>query len=358
MSDNAVERLGSETEETPKYFKRKYLAAAPLYAWSSSVIHRYLAGRSALQLSQWFGNNLRVRFQEHQALNTAEGVVLDNFLDFFSNDVTAALLDAMCGKGLLECNPGFTRAFWTFCDNFPTFMKRTPRFLARKATTPLDEDGDDLLWGSAFFRERFSTFVYEMGFDARDMASMELGFLFGASENVIMNTYWCAIDVFKDQPLLRVSAENKLIQQPLLQAVLAESLSLRCHNMFIRKTTEVINIMSWAIPKDRFVIAWSTPGQMDSKVWSNTDDLHPVDTFWPGRFLKYTDVSESPQFSARRHFAKIHCIVTLAMMVEIFDCNILAEPKVLKVDQSKFGMGVLAPSGKVVARLRGRETTN
>jgi hypothetical protein len=32
MSNDAVERLGSETEETPNYFERKYLAAAPLYA--------------------------------------------------------------------------------------------------------------------------------------------------------------------------------------------------------------------------------------------------------------------------------------------------------------------------------------
>jgi hypothetical protein len=48
MSDYAVEIMGSETEETPKHFERKYLAAAPLYAWSSSVTYRYLAGRSAL----------------------------------------------------------------------------------------------------------------------------------------------------------------------------------------------------------------------------------------------------------------------------------------------------------------------
>lgn len=113
---------------------------------------------------------------------------------------------------------------------------------------------------------------------------------------------------------------------------------------------------------------------MDSKVWSDTNDIHPVDTFWPGRFLKYTDKSESAQFSLAgtegswlpfgsganlcpgRHFAKIHCIVTLAMMVEIFDCDILAGPKDLKIDLTKFGMGVLGPSGKVAARLRRRET--
>lgn len=99
-----------------------------------------------------------------------------------------------------------------------------------------------------------------------------------ASANVTVNTYWCAIDVFKDQVLLKdIRKEvqackmepksdlrfdiSKLIQQPLLQALFAESLRLRCHNMFIRKTTEAINIMEWVIPKDRFVIAWSTPGQ-------------------------------------------------------------------------------------------------
>jgi hypothetical protein len=253
MSDNAVERLGSEAEETPKYFERNYLAASPLYAWSSSVIHRYLAGRSALRLSQRFENNLRDRIAAHQAWAVPEGVLLENFLDFFTNDVMAALLDAMCGKGLLKRNPAFTGVFWTLCDNLQTFMKRKPRFLVPQVynareealaavvdwqtwasenfdanTTPLDEDGDDPLWGSAFFRERFSTFVYDMGFGARDMASMELGFLFGyvserqrvqcgmtantarasASSNVTMNTYWCAIDVSRTKSFSRTSVRK------------------------------------------------------------------------------------------------------------------------------------------------------
>lgn len=102
--------------------------------------------------------------------------------------------------------------------------------------------------------------------------------LYSASANVTVNTYWCAINTFKDEVLLNdVRKEvdtcklkdkgdlcfdiGRLIQQPLLQAVFAESLRLRCHNMFIRKTTEPIKIVDWIIPKDRFVIAWSTPGQ-------------------------------------------------------------------------------------------------
>lgn len=36
---------------------------------------------------------------------------------------------------------------------------------------------------------------------------------------------------------------------------------------------------------------------MDPKVWSDENNSHPVDSFWPGRFLKYTDKSEVPEFS-------------------------------------------------------------
>jgi hypothetical protein len=204
MSEHSVQRFGSEDEETPKYFERKYLAAAPLYSWSSSVIHRYLTGRTAFQLSRRFNISLAERIDAHPALNSPEGVVLEDFMDFFVYDVTSALLDAMCGKYLVERNPDFPRAFGIFCDSLPTYMKRTPRFFASQAynardevleavvdwqtwanensdakTTSLDEDGDDPLWGSKFFRKRFSTFVYDMGFDPRDIAAMELGFLFG-----------------------------------------------------------------------------------------------------------------------------------------------------------------------------------
>jgi cytochrome P450 len=113
---------------------------------------------------------------------------------------------------------------------------------------------------------------------------------------------------------------------------------------------------------------------MNSKVWSDMNNSHAVETFWPGRFLKHTNDSDSVQFSLvetegswlpcgsganlcpGRQFAKIHCIVTLALMLESFDCDILARPEDLKVDLSKFGMGVLGPSGKVSARLRGRKS--
>jgi cytochrome P450 len=112
---------------------------------------------------------------------------------------------------------------------------------------------------------------------------------------------------------------------------------------------------------------------MNSSVWTDTNNTHPVDTFWPGRFLKYTSDTGAPAFSMEgkesswlpfgsganlcpgRHFAKIHCVVTLAMMVDSFDCDVLAGSKALKPDLGKFGMGITGPKGKVAVRMRRRE---
>ena len=112
---------------------------------------------------------------------------------------------------------------------------------------------------------------------------------------------------------------------------------------------------------------------MNSKVWTDASGTHPVDTFWPGRFLKYPKGTGSAEFSMAgresswlpfgsganlcpgRQFAKIHCIVTLAMMVDSFECDILAGSKALRPDLGKFGIEVIGPSGKVAAGLRRRE---
>ncbi|KAF2655720.1 hypothetical protein K491DRAFT_716013 [Lophiostoma macrostomum CBS 122681] len=313
MSKRGVARFEDPSEWTPSHHDRKnYLDAAPLYSWSSSVIHKYLTGRSALQLSRRFEKRLMERVSSSfsssssstSAPDSKDGVVLDDFITYFTTHITPALVDSLCGPGLISRNPTFPQDFWTVCENFPTYMKGYPQMLFPRAfkarqqaleaikdwqtwassqydadTTPVNEDGDDAFWGSKFFRERYATFVYDMGFDAADMASNELGFLFGAAANATMNTYWCAIEVFRDKELLAGVREEvrackidtgtgdgelqfdvtHLLQQPLLQAIHAENLRLRCHNMFLRRTREDIKIFDWFIPKNKLAIAWSTP---------------------------------------------------------------------------------------------------
>lgn len=163
---------------------------------------------------------------------------------------------------------------------------------------------------------------------------------------------------------------TRLLKQPLLEAVFAETLRLRCHNMFTRKTSEDIQVGDWLIPANRFAIAWSTHGHMDPKIWCDVSgNLPPVEVFCPYRFIKPEGDGEPMRFTLSgtegswvpfgsganicpgRNFAKIHSILTIAMMVESFDCDMLAPSKDVRSDLSKFGMGVLGLSGKIPVRL-------
>jgi hypothetical protein len=142
MSAAGVARFDSPSEEPPNYHGRKnYLDATPLYSWSSADIHTYLTGKNTLQLSRRFEANLRRRMQDYFAsiATTPEGIVLDDFLDFFSTETISALVDSMCGTGLVKRNPNFPKAFWIFCDSLPTFMKRTPHIFAKRAWKARDD---------------------------------------------------------------------------------------------------------------------------------------------------------------------------------------------------------------------------
>jgi len=150
--------------------------------------------------------------------------------------------------------------------------------------------------------------------------------------------------------------------------------------MFMRKTSESIDVGNWRIPANRYAVAWSTPGHMDARVWerANGSDVHPTDAFHSARFLKPTGESAAEdtkmQFSLSgfegswlpfgsganicpgRNFAKMHAILTVAMMVDSFECDVLAKSgEIGKLDLSKFGMGVLGPTKKVPVRMRRRD---
>jgi cytochrome P450 len=112
---------------------------------------------------------------------------------------------------------------------------------------------------------------------------------------------------------------------------------------------------------------------MDPGVWCKDPRTPPVDVFYPGRFLKPTGIGKDAalEFSTKafegswipfgsganicpgRNFAKMHAILTVAMMVDSFDCDVLAPQP--KLDLTKFGMGVLGPKRAVPVRIKRRE---
>ncbi|KAI2463060.1 cytochrome P450 [Annulohypoxylon bovei var. microspora] len=270
-------------------------------------------------------------------------------------------------------------------------------------------DGDDPFWGSSFFRERQDMFLEMDGYDYDAIASQDFGAIW-AARNSITSASWAIFEIFRDPELLasiRVEVDacaftgadgrirfhiDQLLRLPILQAVYAETLRLRMDFYIIRMPDRVdMNIKDWIIPRRKVIVTPTTVAHMDSKTWNTgLNNEHPVDQFWIGRFLKSPPKSAhsintqtphdpaSPTFSIKefegswipygggprqcpgRHFAKRQILLTTALMVSLFDCEILNEGKDVQGDSTLkgFGSGVSYPSAKVPVKIRHRDRSN
>ncbi|KAI1274626.1 cytochrome P450 [Xylaria sp. FL0933] len=268
----------------------------------------------------------------------------------------------------------------------------------------IDADGDDPFWGCSFFRERQAMFLEMDGFDHDAIASQDFGAIW-AARNAVTATSWAIFEIYRDPELLaairaevdgcRVDAgsvdtpakfdTDRLFRLPVLQAVYAETLRLRMHFYIIRMPDRVdMRIRDWIIPRRKVIVTSTTVAHMDSEVWSTgANNEHPLDEFWIGRFLRHPqkeshDASKSHGsdsiFSMKelegswlaygggtrqcpgRHFAKRQILLTVALMITLFDCEILEDGLHAKEDFSLngFGGGVSHAAGKIPVRIRRR----
>ncbi|KAK2592124.1 hypothetical protein QQS21_010195 [Conoideocrella luteorostrata] len=155
------------------------------------------------------------------------------------------------------------------------------------------------------------------GFDSRAIASEDLSFIWSAQTNAIVSTFWLVLETFRDvallqavreevQPCIRTTPDGQidldtktLLQQPLLQAMLAENLRLRLHGYLLRfPQRDNIRVNKRIILHNHLCISRSTPASMASEFWCDERAAeHPVDEFWPGRFLKRDAETNKLQFS-------------------------------------------------------------
>lgn len=167
---------------------------------------------------------------------------------------------------------------------------------------------------------------------------------------------------------------SRLLRQPVMQAVFTETLRLRAHGFVVRSASKKdIIINDWKIPRNKFIMMSSTPGHMSASVWCNgASESHPVDEFWPGRFLHYSESTKALEFSMNktkgawmpfggghhpcpgRHISKVEILLTMALLTTTYDCEILAGPRDLEMSCRNFGLGVLGPANKVPVRMRRR----
>ena len=153
-----------------------------------------------------------------------------------------------------------------------------------------------------------------------------------------------------------------------------------------------MKINEWILPKGEIVLIATTPAHMDEKIWNTgRANAYPLNRFWAERFLVYpgdptsgpTKVSyqrnfevrkgEEPRFSLDdlggswipygggfracpgRHFAKREILMTLAIMVTLFDIDVDGS-KALQTDPRANGLGAQRPKNKIPFRIRKRKT--
>ena len=145
------------------------------------------------------------------------------------------------------------------------------------------------------------------------------------------------------------------------------------------------------LPRDEIVLIATIPSHIDTKIWNiGKAGEHPLDQFWAERFLVYPgdptsgpktnkyhqvlDPSErgKPRFSLNglggiwipygggfracpgRRFAKREILMTLAVMVTMFDVEI-DKTKPLRIDRRANGLGAQRPKTSIPFRIRRRK---
>ena len=207
-----------------------------------------------------------------------------------------------------------------------------------------------------------------------------------------------------EEAILRMKFDSQTTEElPLLKSVYAETLRLRIHVYAVRYTgNEDLQINNWQFPKEKVVLVATEPAHTDETSWNTKGGLYPVNQFWSDRFLVYPDDPQSgpcknptvslssqtdqdddqtpttrdakkrvdPEYSIAgtegmwipygggtracpgRFFSKHVMIATCAMMVTMFDMEILAEDKALKMNPLFYGFGGQHPVENVRFKIR------
>ena len=168
----------------------------------------------------------------------------------------------------------------------------------------------------------------------------------------------------------------KLCSEPLLQSIYAETLRLHVASFVLRgPDRKDLNLGGWHIPQDSAILVSSYSAQTDPKVWNVSDDPHcpPADEFWAKRFLEET-MGKQPVFSLKgrsaswipygggqkicpgRHFAKQEMIVSLAILLTLFDIEMMDDfGRIPENDMAGLGFGALWPKSAMPVRMKRRE---
>ncbi|PLB54879.1 cytochrome P450 [Aspergillus steynii IBT 23096] len=367
--------------------------------------------------------------------HSGEWVYGDDLSQFFEEHLGSSMLRGLFGSLLLTDSPDFTRNLWDYDKRIMQLAKRLPRFLIPRAyklrneliasimrwhqlATILswpeaDEEKEISLWGSTMMRRRHAMLLKTEGQDLRSVASTDLGLIWASVTNIVPSTMILCTQMYRDLSVLKEVRQScgghgarqspldidikSLEKHPILLSLYAESLRFGVQIHIPRSSPHKdLQIGGQSVPKRKMILINTWLSHINDSVWNTRDGLHPLDTFWPRRFLVNpgddgsgptkrhnpgvdsqlnTEASRKPvpeTFSLEgldgvwipygggqhacpgRILAKRIMLLTAAMIATMFDIELLGPESALEFVSPRFGFGVKKPAKKVPFRIRRR----
>lgn len=386
-----------------------------------SSVARLLTGPGLKPLADRFTKNLMARFANNDYVQDEWQYLPDLFLfmqdELFRSAVEAMCGERLFtvnpnfvrdfwafNKGLPYLAKGYPRwmvpSAYRARDTVLSSLKKWHKAIASELKSPpiaMDEWNPDFGVELVRFRHAAWSKMPLMNEDAA--ATEDIGMIWAANGNSIPNSFWMIAEVLRDADLLRKVRTNltkyvrltgnsgidfdyeRLCNDPLLQSVYAETLRLHVASFLFRgPDRKDFDLNGWRIPRDAPILVSGHDAQMDPDVWTPKDKPHrrPVHEFWPERFLVAPtgkSKNAAPEFSFKglgnswlpygggnrmcpgRHFAKQEMISSLAMMLTLFDIEMVDQNgKIPDNDLVGYGFGALWPKQPMPVRIRKRKS--
>ncbi|KAH7069669.1 cytochrome P450 [Paraphoma chrysanthemicola] len=377
-------------------------------------IRQHVTGTSLISMSRKVHERLSLNIGNQT--NGTEWLHISDLFSFVQNHVTVAITETLMGTDIIEQYPQMNADQWTFMDSSIEIVMGLPRFVISRAYDARDrlltnlkrwnQTSDalrnagkaDTTWdasaGSGLMQERQELYAKTPGFDEDARVSQILGLLFAGNSITPPLTFWYLFETLRDPAMSQqvfTEIHNHLDTQtgsfdlmqltvrPILQSLHAETTRYYASNVAVRVVTTPTFALDdkYTIPHGTTLFIYNKFTGLFTAGWNDArpqTTAKPLDTFWAERFLisgsgkrdRFSDAGLTGNWTSfgggehkcpGRHFARNIGIVTLAVLLGEFDCELIDREEVKdigpKIKETAFGK--MEPTRKVAAKLRRRQ---
>ncbi|KAF1936393.1 cytochrome P450 [Clathrospora elynae] len=341
---------------------------------------------------------------------------LPDLYAFVEYHVSFAIAETLLGSAIVESYPNIITDLWIHIESTDQFLMGLPRFIIPKAYAARDrllshirkwstkseslrhENAVDTKWdptaGSALVQEREELYGEMPGHDEHGRASQVLGLLYAGTSLTVPMTFWYFFETMRDTSLHdRILAELKsqanveeasynfmqLSARPVFQSMHAETTRMYSSNLTAREVVvpEYALDAKYTVEQGTTVLISSKFAGQFEPAWAKARPhtvTRPLNTFWAERYItcgedkreRFSDAGLGGSWMSfgggehkcpGRHFARNIGIVTLAVLMGEFECELVDPKAAHKMDPNlkEKAFGTTKPTGRIAARIRRRE---